>query len=627
VTSKGSARNTCGRAFSRRCRAEAIASESGMSTPYYAAISIRTLVPYLVFCCACLLPGASEGNAQSANPAGATPAVADKNSAEMSSHDAPATFKAKVNLVLVPVVVRDNEGRAVGNLRQEDFQLFDKGKPQIISKFSVETSAGHVAKEPGSSEGNVTEKSEGQSAPLPAMPERFVAYLFDDVHLAFGDLARVRDAAHRHLASLGLTDRAAIFSTSGQTTLDFTDDRDKLHETLVRLQPRPVTGSRGTECPDVDYYTADLIQNKHDPQALQSAAMDAFACMNLDPAQRSSLQVAQQAANMAASREMMNGDHETRLSLSVVKEVVRRISAMPGLRSVILVSPGFFTPSDLVQDKTEIMDRAIRANVIISALDARGLYTVIPGGDASQASRTPVGAGPGSSLYKLDAARVQADVLAELAEGTGGTFFQNSNDLDAGLRRIATRPEYFYVLGFSPQNLKLDGSFHKLKVALKEASKVSLQARRGYYAPKRLDDPADTAKQEIEDALFSREEMHDIPVELHTQFFKSSDENAKLAVLVRVDVRQLRFRKTDGRNQDDLTIVSGLFDRNGNYIKGTEKRLEMRLRDATLQNRLGSGITVKTDFDVKPGTYLVRLVVRDAEGQLMSAQNGAVEIP
>jgi len=53
----------------------------------------------------------------------------------------------------------------------------------------------------------------------------------------------------------------------------------------------------------------------------------------------------------------------------------------------------------------------------------------------------------------------------------------------------------------------------------------------------------------------------------------------------------------------------------------------MRLRDETLANGLGSGITIRTSFDVKPGTYLVRLVVRDAEGQLMAATNGAVQIP
>jgi hypothetical protein len=214
-----------------------------------------------------------------------------------------------------------------------------------------------------------------------------------------------------------------------------------------------------------------------------------------------------------------------------------------------------------------------------------------------------------------------------MASGTGGAFFENNNDLDEGFRRLAVAPEYFYVLGFSPQNLKLDGSFHALNVALKPPGDLSLSARRGYYAPKHLSDAVKTATREIEEALFSREEMRDIPVELHTQFFKSTEQDARIALLVRVDVRHLRFRKEDGRNRDDLTVVSGLFDRNGNYVIGNRKRIEMRLRDETLENRLGSGIAVRTSFDVKRGSYMIRLVVRDDEGQLMAAENGAVEIP
>jgi len=228
--------------------------------------------------------------------------------------------------------------------------------------------------------------------------------------------------------------------------------------------------------------------------------------------------------------------------------------------------------------------------------------------------------------YDLDSATQEADVLAELADGTGGTFFHNSNDLDGGFKRAAAVPEYSYVLGFSPENLKLDGTYHKLKVTLNDGNKVTLQARRGYYAPKRLDDPAETAKEEIQEALFSRQEMHDIPVELHTQFFKSSEDSARVAVIIRVDVRHIHYRKVDGRNRNDLTVVSALFDRNGTYVTGNEKHLAMRLRDETLEKKLGSGLTLRTSFDVKPGTYLVRLVVRDAEGQMMSAQNGAVEI-
>ena len=575
--------------------------------------SVAAVVPYLMWCFVALPIGAQ------------TQAAGDQNAAEMSSHETPATFKSKVNLVLVPVVVRDGQGRAVGNLKQEDFQILDKGKPQVISKFSVEKSERQVTGEKERPGGNAAETAPGASA-APVAPERYVAYLFDDVHLVFGDLVRVRDATDRHLASLESTDRAAIFSTSGQTTLDFTDDRAKLRETLLRLQPRPVSRSTIPECPDVSYYQADLIQNKNDQQAFQAAVADAMSCMRLDPAQPASLQIAQGAARSGASRAMSSGDNETRLALNVVRDVVRRISAMPGLRSIILVSPGFFTPYDVVQYKTEIMDRAIHANVIISALDARGLYTIIPGGDASQKGSDPISA-PFRAQYQTSGALAEADVLAELADGTGGLFFHNSNDLDAGFKRVAARPEYYYVLGFSPQNLKLDGSFHNLKVTVKSPSKVNLQARRGYYAPRHVADPAEAAKQEIEDALFSREELHDLPIELHTQFFKASEDSAKLSVVVRVDVKHIRFRKVEGRNRNDLTVVSGLFDRNGNYITGVTKVIEMRLKDETLEHKLQSGITLRTSFDVKPGSYLVRLVVRDAEGQVMSAENGAVEIP
>src|SRR5262245_37712962 len=114
------------------------------------------------------------------------------------------TFKTRVNLVTVPVVVRDKTGRAVGNLEKEDFQLFDKGKPQSISRFSVESSGAKVVAI------TLPESEAPPAVAAPVMPERFVAYLFDDVHLAFGDMVRLRDAAGRHLRGLSPSDRAAI---------------------------------------------------------------------------------------------------------------------------------------------------------------------------------------------------------------------------------------------------------------------------------------------------------------------------------------------------------------------------------------------------------------------------------
>jgi VWFA-related protein len=545
-----------------------------------------------------------------------------KPAAEMATHEEPAVFQAKVNLVMVPVVIRDKQGHAVGSLKQTDFQLFDKSKPQVITRFSVEQPA-HPSKNP----------DPGAKPPGPNganwadQPERFFAYLFDDVHLQFGDLAHVRDSADRHMAEMLTGDRAAIFTTSGQTEVEFTDDKDKLHRTLFLLRPRPVTGSGMTQCPQMTFYMADLIQNKHDTMVLQAATLDALACMNLDPATQMS--TAQQMAQAAAQRELNLGDHETRLALGVLKDAVRRLSAMPGQRTIILVSPGFITNQDHIAEEVDILDRAIRGNVIISTLDARGLYTAMP--DISrQGPNNPLSANLMMTIDRQSAS-AQADVLAEMASGTGGTFYQNNNDLDEGFRRTAAAPEYIYVLGFSPQNLKMDGSFHALKVSLKNPNSQTLtalavNARRGYYAPTHLADAKETARREIEEALFSREEMHDIPVDLHSQFFKVNDQQAKVSLVIRVDLGRLHFHKEADRNRNDLTVVAGLFDRNGNYAGGVSKQIEMRLKDETLE-KLAAGLTIRTTLDAKPGRYAIRLVVRDSEGQMMAAQNGAVEIP
>ena len=544
----------------------------------------------------------------------AAPQTGVANAPELSSQEeTSSTFKVRVNLVDVRVVVRDALGNAVGNLRQEDFQLTDNGKPQVISKFSVEHSGTNPAPKAATSGTPIDDAA-------PKMPERYIAYLFDDVHLKFSDLAQARNAAAHNLQTLQLTDRVAIFTTSGQTQLDFTDDRDKLHDTLNRLRPRPITGSEVQQCPDVSYYMADQIENKHDNQAFGIITQDALDCAFAgDPSQ---LVVAQSMARSAAMQELAFGDHETQVSLDSLKDAVRRIAAMPGRRSLILVSPGFIDP-DQTQEQMEIADRALHSGVIISALDARGLYTDMQDAGSSRSPSHSI-AGP-MVQYKHDEALANADVLSELAYATGGTFVQNTNDLEGGLRRLATPPEYSYLLAFSPQDLKFDGHFHKLKVTVK-GQKLNIQARKGYYAPKQAVNAAEQAKQQIQDEVFSREELHDLPVELHTQFFKTSDDDAKLSVVVRLDVRHLHYRKEQGRNNNSLTVVAVVFDRNGNYVTGNQKTLQMHWKDETLGTKLASGVTLKSSFDVKPGSYMVRLVVRDDDGQL-AAQNGAIEIP
>jgi len=307
------------------------------------------------------------------------------------------------------------------------------------------------------------------------------------------------------------------------------------------------------------------------------------------------------------------------------------MSAMPGSRNIVLVSPGFYLITDHRTDEMELVNNAIRSNVVISTLDARGLYALTPGDRAEDGRQNnPTGDARELTLkreWALQTVRADQDILEEMARATGGNYFHDNNDFYGGLKQVATQPEYIYVLGFAPQNLKLNGSYHQLKIVLRNSAEFAMQARRGYFERNHLEDPAEEEKEELKEAFFSRDEIRELPVVVTTQYFKTGDLKAKLSILARIDAKHLRYRKADGRNDDTLTVVGGVFDQDGKYVVGTQKVVDLKFRDQTLDSLPEAGITVKTNLDVASGNYIVRLVVRDSEGKVMSALNSSVVIP
>jgi VWFA-related protein len=579
--------------------------------------------------------------------------TAGQSEPEVTSHEATVTFSSKVNMVSVPVVVRDAEGRAAGNLKQEDFQLFDKGKLQVITKFSVEKSDTGVVEVETSGRSDSKEQP-SHTKPVsgkPVLPERYVAYLFDDIHLKRGDLLQTRQAVNRHLdEALEPNARAAIFTTSGRLVADFTDDREMLHKAVNSILPWTSGPDPEHDCPPVSYYMADLLSNKllyfsgylftdekiatlisngQADQSLMAVLSEANACGGGGTTPDQVLSMIR-SVRIAVHQALVFGDQETAFSLSTMIDIVRRMSTMPGSRTIVLVSPGFLLTADHRSAEYDVLDHALRANVTVNTIDMRGLYT-LPGSDASQRGSLSSSGGLLTQAAISEASQAD-DVLGELADGTGGTFFHNDNGLKEGLNRLAARPEYIYVLGFSPQNLKYDGSYHTLKVKVGNLRNASLQVRKGYWAPSHADSPAETAKEEIRDAVFSRDEIQDIPLEVQTEFFRLTDEKTELTATAYLGTGGLRFRKVEApnkeaRNNDTVTLVAGLLDANGNYISGIERVVELRLRDQTLAGLQNSRIAFKETFNVAPGRYVVRMVVRDAEGSTMAARNRGVEIP
>ncbi|HXJ12158.1 MAG TPA: VWA domain-containing protein [Candidatus Limnocylindrales bacterium] len=546
---------------------------------------------------------------------------------EISQVDSAATFKLRVNLVQVRVIVRDSSGKAIDKLTRQDFQLYDQGKLQTISNFSVETvqtrqqRAAALAK---TQEGAFDPDANKGNNP-PSLPERFVALVFDDTHLSMEDATFVRSQAGRFLDSTAPTDRVAIYTTSGQNTLEFTSDRPALHRAILGIVPRPLTPqSMGADCPEVTHYMADQIENKHDSTALAVAIEETVQCQFSGDETKQALAAA--IVRSVSLRALQAGDMENEYTYRHIEDVLRRLSSVPGERILLLVSPGFLLTTTHLEE-SGVIDRANRANVVINTLDARGLYTPDVMGDISRRSSDSFRTAGLKTMYRVSSQQENQYVLGDLAYGTGGTFFHNSNDLQGGFQLAGLAPEVSYVLAFSPQNRKMDGQYHLLRVELAKKSKYSVQARRGYFAPRKVEDPHELARQEIQEAIYSQEEINELPLDLQTQYFKSEPEGARLSVVSRLELKNMHFRKAEGRSLDELTLATAIFDENGNFITGGEKIVKMYLKETTYERLTRTGFTVKSSFAVKPGRYLIRQVVRDSEGSQMAARNGAVEIP
>jgi VWFA-related protein len=543
--------------------------------------------------------------------------------AEISTTDSPTTLKIRVNVVVVRAVVRDVDGHVIDNLKKEDFQLLDNNKPQIISSFAVEHPSIHALPATSAKPSVATSETLNTAEPAVVLPERFVALVFDDIHLKIEDAVFARSAANKVLDGATPADLIAVYTTSGVITQDFTRDLAALRSALLRIVPRPLQGGTNiNECPNISYFQAERMITFHDSEAITAADQDAWTCaFNQDPKQYSA---AVRLAQTAAQQVQSQGDGETDALFRRLTQFIQRLSGMPGQRILAFISPGLAS-TEATRQLNEAIDRAVKANVVVDTIDARGLYTPDLGDIAAPPGA--VGQSGVSARFHLLEQSMAGEILGSLAAGTGGTWFHNRNDLDAGMRQVIAAPATSYVLSFSPQNLKPDGRYHNLKLKLVLAKGLQVQARHGYFAPKTAPDPASQAQAEIEEALVSQDELNEFPIELKTQFFMKDATNATVTVLAHLDIKSLHFRKAEGRNFNDVVVATAIFDQDGNYITGSEKTLKVKMLDATLAQHSNSGLTIRSTFDLKPGTYLVRMVGRETQGAQMTARNGAVVIP
>jgi VWFA-related protein len=542
----------------------------------------------------------------------------------------PYTVRVETKLVDMVVGVRDGHGRAVHGLKKDNVQIYDDGKERAIASFSEDTAAaGGMAAPP------VAAPSASAPAGVPAakaaepQPARFLALFFDDVNakdgLAGGDLGRAQAAAKRFVKdALQPGVSIGIFTVSGSETLDFTADAAKINEAIAALRPHiRMSGNGITACPRITPYRAFKIAQYHDRETLNIVMAEAVMANCAYGATR------QYFEDMATEtwRRVKEISQDT---LASIGRVVDRLGKMPGARVLLLASSGFFGQTLEAQQNT-IIDQAVHAGVVINALDAKGLYSEPPPGTRPGDPRAFKGAGStatlvGETMNQGERIMVVNSGMADLAQGTGGIFFHDNNDLNAGFHKLGLPPEVTYRMSFSPEGVIADGSYHKLRVKLVHPGAYTVETRPGYFAPDKTGAATETVQSKLDREVAASDTLTGVSAGLSIQVEKPSASQRTLSVIVHVDISKLAFSALNDRKTQRITFVTALLDSQGKIVAAKEGKMELALKDATYENLARTGVNAKLSFEMPPGIYKLREVVEEAVGSNMASSTNSIDL-
>jgi VWFA-related protein len=408
-------------------------------------------------------------------------------------------IRVDVRQVLVPVVVLDNSGHNVSDLKQSDFRVLEDGVEQAITSFRVETSgeAGVEAAVPTAAPkaGEAT-----PAAPKPASaarPRNTYLIVIDAMDSDVGSLYAVREALKKFFASEAPGDSQYGLFLLGQPSrvlVNMTRDPAVILAALdekAALQIAAAGGAHTVAANDI----RDLMRTLDDARAASDQHAKGSGLLGQE--------VSRQVEHIAAVER-----NQTAYVLGALRDLVRELSKGHEHRTLILISDGFqltpgldaqrlvegYFPSLIPRDSVPGIDRmqpefdavvkiAARANVIINTIDSRGVYTPAWTDASLGASGSATNPAIAANIVSaMNGAQAEHGLtLTEFSAATGGTSYQNSNDLFAGIRKAVADGRNFYTLGYVSTNAAMDGKFRNITVEVK-GHKLTLRAKRGYWA-------------------------------------------------------------------------------------------------------------------------------------------------
>jgi VWFA-related protein len=607
---------------------------------------------FVVLICAWALAQQS-GNTNSSSSAPANPPAQNpsSNQAQSSSNQSqgsgqreePAVvLRVTSRLVLVDVVATDNHGKPVTDLKREDFTVLEDGREQKLTVFSLEqgaTTQAAASQTPAQPQAPKKPGAEVNNYPTYKPNGAMYIVLLDGLNTTTKDQIYVREQLLKLLEKLPKDRPVCIYALGSRLHLlqDFTSDPAALKAALKNYKQ---ASSQLLDSPGLG-----IQVNDYSPGVMEAMA-------DLAPQLQGAV-ASFHSESVVSMTEMRVAD-----TLAALRSIGAAMSGYHGRKNLIWVTAAF--PANIFPDDptsprafetmrnfTEDIERTAGilsdAQISVYPIDARTLinssvYSDMQNSDsggnylgrtARANSRTGNAMGNEISRTEHELQDSHASMIT-MADQTGGRAFYNRNDVDGMIKQAMDDGSTYYTLGYVPSNDEWNNKYRKISVKT-DRKDVKVRFRSGYYAM----DPLGYSKlSEKQRAIeFGQALNLDYPIStalpFRAQAVPPTDKSAgKSMVYFGADPKAISFELLqDGTQHATVDCAVRSFNMKGEPIKVDANRVEPALNPEKYQYMLKTFVPCSVSTELPPGTYFLRLAVRDERTGLIGSANSTLVVP
>jgi VWFA-related protein len=551
------------------------------------------------------------------------------NSAQPQASD--FQLKLSSRLVDVGVVAWDKKGHPVTDLKAEDIEIYDNGHKQDLRFFTQFSSGAAPSAAANTPKDTFTNRAPDTTTVVNGPAEAgATVVLIDESHIAWPDMANAHQQILKFIATLAPTERVGIYTMTalGFNVLEeITTDHAALAAKLDKWMPSARSAALAQEEETRNRQSFNEVHSAADLNSVNGNYVDVpDAQQTVDPILRTM------------------GSNPGRASLIILRQVARHLSAVTGHKNLVWVSSdnvfADWRSNQVAIDKSakEVDSFAMHAqeamndaHVAVYPMDVSQLETSAISADIrtrnvelNQAGADIASLNGGASTATLAPGRNLAEMQQDMhpiqgpirmvADATGGRVIRRAGDMAAALTGVVEDGHATYLVSFSPQG-PADDQYHNITVKLTGQHKgLTLRYRTGYLYAK---EPS-SLKDRFQQAVWRPLDVSEIAVTANCL-----PDMPGTKVKLGIAATDLGLQQQAGFWKDKLDIFFIQRDDAGIRAQVEGQTLGLRLKPATYQNLLASGVPFEHSVELKKGMGSLRVLVVDEN----SGRMGSVTIP